>query len=117
MLDNYIKIFPHLRTDKNRKRWSPLTRHQAPHKPFVLLSVLGLVAQGEITQNFFEPSFALLDIFNGYWASIMPFATKGNIAYPFPRLRTDGLGWINFQLMFRVRQKRVLGIRTCLTPQ
>jgi len=93
MLDNYVKIFSHLRTDKNRKRWSALTRHQAPYKPFVLLSVLDLVAQGEITQNFFEPSFELLDTFNGYWNAIMPLGTKGNMAYPFPRLRTDGF-WV-----------------------
>jgi predicted restriction endonuclease len=83
---------------------------QAPHKPFVVLSVLDLVAEGEIDRNIFEPSFELLDTFNGYWTAIMPLGTKGNMAYPFPRLRTDGLGLINFQLMFRARQRR--GIRT-----
>jgi hypothetical protein len=39
-LDPYTKIFSHLRTDKNRKRWSALTTYQAPHKPF-LLGILG----------------------------------------------------------------------------
>ena len=90
MLEKYIKIFSHLRTDKNRNRWSALTCHQAPHKPFTLLSVLDLVAQGEINKNFFEPSFELLDTFNQYWSTIMPPGTKGNMAYPFPRLRTEG---------------------------
>ena len=90
MIEKYLQRFLNLRTDKNRNRWSDLTCRQAPHKPFVLLSVLDLVAQGEIDQNFFEPSFELLDTFNQYWASIMPPGSKGNMAYPFPRLRTDG---------------------------
>jgi len=59
MLDQYLKIFSRLRTDKNRKRWSALTTHQVPHKPFFLLSVMDLIAQGAITQNFIEPSFEL----------------------------------------------------------
>jgi len=46
MLDQYLKIFSRLRTDKNRKRWSALTTHQVPPKPFLLLSVTDLVAQG-----------------------------------------------------------------------
>jgi len=29
-LDQYLKNFSTLRTDKNRKRWSALTTHQAP---------------------------------------------------------------------------------------
>jgi len=38
------------RTDKNRKKWFTLTEHQAPHKPFLLLSILDLIDQGSITQ-------------------------------------------------------------------
>lgn len=88
--DQYLKSFSRLRTDKNRKRWSSLTTHQAPHKPFLLLSVMDLIAQGLITQNFIEPSFELLDTFNTYWSSIMPIGSKTSMAYPFPRLKTDG---------------------------
>jgi putative restriction endonuclease len=90
MLAEYLKRFSRLRTDKDRKRWSALTTHQAPHKPFVLLSVMDLIAQGIITENFIEPSFELLDTFNLYFANIMPPGSKGNMAYPFPRLKTDG---------------------------
>ncbi|MDH4207105.1 MAG: hypothetical protein OEV45_16415 [Desulfobacteraceae bacterium] len=78
------------RTDKNRKRWSALTSYQAPHKPFLLLSIMDLIAQGSITQNFIEPSFELLDTFNTYWNSIMPLGSKTSMAYPFPKLKTDG---------------------------
>ena len=90
MLDQYLKNFSTLRTDKNRKRWSALTTHQAPHKQFLLLSIMDLITQGLITQNFIEPSFELLDTFNTYWNSIMPLGSKTSMAYPFPRLKTDG---------------------------
>ncbi len=31
-LAQYLRSFSRLRTDKNRKRWSALTTHQAPKK-------------------------------------------------------------------------------------
>jgi putative restriction endonuclease len=63
-LVQYLKSFSRLRTDKNRKRWSALTTHKAPHKPFLLLSIMDLIAQGAITENFIEPSFELVETFN-----------------------------------------------------
>jgi len=50
-LDQYLRSFSRLRTDKNCKRWSALTSHQAPHKPFLLLSIMDLIAQGSITER------------------------------------------------------------------
>ena len=115
-LEQYLKNFSRLRTDKNRKRWSALTAFQAPHKPFLLLSIMDLIAQGSITKNFIEPSFELLDTFNTYWNSIMPLGSKTSMAYPFPRLKTDGF-WhlepnpgyenqinINFSSMTKLRE-------------
>ncbi|MDH4206234.1 MAG: hypothetical protein OEV45_11975 [Desulfobacteraceae bacterium] len=72
-LDQYLKSFSRLRTDK---RWSSFTTRQAPHKPFLLLSIMDLIVQGSITKIFIEPSFELLDTFNTYWNSIMPLGTK-----------------------------------------
>jgi len=89
-LSQYLKIFSCLRTDKNRKRWSALTTYKVPHKPFLLLSIMDLIAQGSITENFIEPSFELLDTFNTYWNSNMPLGSKTSMAYPFPRLKADG---------------------------
>jgi len=86
----FLAVFSYLRTYKDRRKWSALTAYQAPHKPFLLLSVMDLVAQGLIGSNFIEPSLELVDTFNGYWSGIMPFGTRGNMAYPFPRLKTDG---------------------------
>jgi len=89
MFEQFTKIFSRLRTDKNRKRWSALTSYQAPHKPFLLLSIMDLIAQGLITKNFIEPSFELLDTFNTYWNSVMPLGTKTSMAYPFYHMRTE----------------------------
>ncbi|MBW1608832.1 MAG: hypothetical protein JRJ74_12145 [Deltaproteobacteria bacterium] len=50
-LAKYLRSYSRLRTDKNRKRWSVLTTYQAPHKPFLLLSIMDLIAQGSITER------------------------------------------------------------------
>ena len=66
-LAKYLKSFSRLRTYKDRKKWSALTTHQAPHKPFLLLSIMDLIAQGLISENFIEPS---LDTRSNYNFSI-----------------------------------------------
>lgn len=89
MLENYLTRFARLNTDRGRHRWSMLTCHRAPHKPFLLLSVMDLIAQGRIGGNFVEPSFELVDTFNRYWAEIMPVESKGLMSYPFYHMRTE----------------------------
>ena len=89
MLEKYTKMFSNLRTDKGRNRYPAITMHRAPHKPFLRLSVMDLIAQGQITTNFIAPSFDLLDTFNGYWSAVMPAGARTSMAYPFSRLRTD----------------------------
>ena len=116
MLESYLHKFSNLRTDRGRNRYPAYTLHRAPHKPFLLLSIMDLIAQGSITKNFIEPSFELLDTFNTYWNSIMPLGSKTSMAYPFPRLKTDGF-WhlepnpgyenqinINFSSMTKLRE-------------
>jgi len=115
-LAQYLKSFSSLRTYKDRKKWSAITAFQAPHKPFLLLSIMDLIAQGAITHNLIKPSFELVEMFNGYWNSIMPPGSKTSMAYPYPRLKTDGF-WqlipnpgfesqinINFSSMTKVRE-------------
>jgi hypothetical protein len=46
------------------------------------------IEQGQITKNFIEPSFELLDTLNGYWQAVMPVGSKTSMAYHFPRLKT-----------------------------
>ena len=50
-LDQYLKSFSRLRTYKDRKKWSALTTYQAPHKPFLLLSIMEPVVKGSITER------------------------------------------------------------------
>ncbi len=90
MLEKYLKSFSNLRTDKNRNRYPAITDHRAPHKPFLLLSIMDLIAQGQITSNFIEPSLDLVETWNTYYSSIMPLGSKTSMAYPFSRLKTDG---------------------------
>ncbi len=82
-IDCYIKAFSELRTDKNKKRWSAATTFRAPHKPFLLLSILDLISEGLITKEFIEPSFELAETFAGYWQRVMPLGSSGLMAYPF----------------------------------
>ena len=70
-LEKYLQMFAKLRTDKGRDRYPQITYHRAPHKPFLLLSVMDLIAQGRITEDLIETSYELVDTFNTYWASIM----------------------------------------------
>ena len=91
MLENYLHMFGRLRTDKGRDRYPQITYHRAPHKPFLLLSIIDLIAQGRITQNLIEPSYELVDTFNTYWIAIMPPGSTTGMAYPFSGLKKDGL--------------------------
>ncbi|MCP4876094.1 MAG: hypothetical protein GY896_11565, partial [Gammaproteobacteria bacterium] len=45
------------------------------HKPFLLLYVMDMIAQGQVIENFIEPSFELVDTWNGYWNTVMPILT------------------------------------------
>jgi hypothetical protein len=54
LLEKYTKMFSNLRTDKGRNRYPATTRHRAPHKSLLLLSVTDLIGPGQITRNFME---------------------------------------------------------------
>ena len=97
MLEKYIKSFSRLRTDKNRNRYPAFTDHRAPHKPFLLLSIMDLIAQGQITENFIEPSYELVETWNIYYSSIMPPGSTTSMAYPFYHLQRDGYWHLIFE--------------------
>lgn len=90
MIEIYLQKFSKLRTDRGQIRYPTATNHRAPHKPFLLLSVMDLIAQGKIVENFIEPSFELVDTWNGYWNAVMPIGHRSTMAHPYPRLKTDG---------------------------
>jgi len=64
MIENYLHKLSNLRTDRGRDRYPAHTLHRAAHKPFLLLSIMDLIAQGAIAENFIEPSFELVEIMN-----------------------------------------------------
>ncbi|MCL4870123.1 MAG: hypothetical protein KJ063_14250 [Anaerolineae bacterium] len=50
----YLDQFARLSVNKNRKSWTAVTTHRAPHKPLLLLAVLDLFEQGSLTVNLIE---------------------------------------------------------------
>jgi putative restriction endonuclease len=89
-IDHYAGRFARLRTNKNRKVWSEVTVHQAPHKPILLLCVQDLFDSGEISSNLVEISDDLVELFGRHWERVLPFIRPGNLALPFFHLRGDG---------------------------
>lgn len=71
-------------------RWSPATNNRAPHKPFLLLALLDLIAQQEIKTNFIELNVDLLDVFDLYWVKVMGKDKEGSAVLPFFHLRSEG---------------------------
>jgi putative restriction endonuclease len=92
-IDYYLQIFSHLHTDKSPKRYSSLTKHKAPHKPILLLSIIDLIEEGTIKSNFIELTPDLGELFKIYWSIVMPLDKRGNIALPFYHLTSDKF-WI-----------------------
>jgi putative restriction endonuclease len=90
MLSDYLKSFENLRTDVNRHRWSPITKNRAPYKPLLILTVLDLIAQGEIKNNLIALTPEFCETFILYWSRVMPPERKSNIAMPFFYLTSDG---------------------------
>jgi putative restriction endonuclease len=88
-IDDYARRFARLRTNRNRKVWSEVTAHQAPHKPILLLCVLDLFDSDEISSNLVEISDDLVELFDRYWGRVLPFNRPGNLALPFFHLRGD----------------------------
>lgn len=89
-IDDYLKRFARLRTNRNRKVWSEATMNQAPHKPILLLCVLDLFDSREMSSNLIEITDDLTELFGRYWESVLPFGHPANLALPFFHLQGDG---------------------------
>lgn len=88
-MKNLLKLFQSY-TDGGRSRYSVLTKHRAPHKPILLLSVIDLIEEGTINNNLVELSPELGETFTLYWSIVMPPEKKGKLVYPFFHLREEG---------------------------
>lgn len=88
-LNHYIKKFRTLRSDRNA-RWPSASLNRSPYKPLLLLSVIDLFAQGNITANLIELAPDLVELFDLYCLHIMPQDWRCNIAMPFFHLSSEG---------------------------
>jgi putative restriction endonuclease len=85
-LGYYCKCFANLNVSNNIKRG------KAQHKPILILSVLELIAEGEISENKILISDRLINTFDRYW-NIFVKSDAGfvrGIHYPFFHLQADG---------------------------
>ena len=89
-IEDYAQRFARLRTNRNRKVWSGVTTHQAPHKPLLLLCVLDLLDSGRVPSNLIEITDDLTELFARYWERVLPLGRPGNLALPFFHLQGDG---------------------------
>ena len=65
--------------------WTDATKRKAPHKPLLLLAVLGLVHRGVITTPFIAVTGDLVELnelFNLHWRRIIPLGRASSIAFP-----------------------------------
>lgn len=90
MLANYAEAFEKIRSDTSRARWSSLTKHRAPYKPLLLLTVFDLISQGVIKSNLIELTPEFCETFTLYWSRVIPPEKRSNIAMPFFHLTRDG---------------------------
>ena len=111
MIERYEAAFSKLHSDKVPSRWTADTNYRAPHKPFLLLAVMDLIAQGAITTNFIELNADLMDTFDLYWGKVMWQERGGSALLPFYHLKSEGFWHLvpvpgNEQLLTAVNQIR-----------
>ncbi|MBP1466856.1 HNH endonuclease [Candidatus Chloroploca sp. M-50] len=94
MLDRYKIAFARLKIDRVPERWSEATNKGAPHKAFLLLAIMDLIAQGEITENFIELKSDLLETFDLYWEKVMGGKRQTTIAMPFYHMKSEGFWYL-----------------------
>lgn len=78
-----------LNADRNPRYWDDRTRGQAPHKPFMLLSVADGIEQGWIPDNRIELSQELIETFRLYWNGVMGEDRVTTIALPFFHMQSE----------------------------
>lgn len=77
-----------LRSDTSH-HWPEETRGRAPHKPFLLLSVMDGIEQGWIIDNRIELSQSLIETFFTYWNAIMGEDKLTTLALPFYHMQSE----------------------------
>lgn len=85
-----------LNADKSHS-WPDEVKGQAPHKPFLLLSILDGVEQEWIPDNRIELNQPLIETFFEYWNSIMGEDRITTIALPFYHMQSEGFWELRYK--------------------
>ncbi|MEX0719087.1 MAG: HNH endonuclease [Balneolaceae bacterium] len=88
-LGNIPEWLRNLNRNRNSKNWDEKTTNRAPHKPFLLLSILDGVEQGWVKTNNIELSQDLKDTFFSYWNPVMGGERNTSISTPFTHLNSE----------------------------
>jgi len=88
-LDHYLAAFTKLKVDRAHWKDSPATNHRAPYKPFLLLAVLDLIAQGQIPVNLITLTPDLREAFTLYCDRVLGVEKSVSIALPYYHLKSD----------------------------
>ena len=78
-LEYYVEKMKRLKIDR--------AHGPAPHKPALLLSVIALIEDGQVTENRFELCPELAEVFIRYWSKVTD--RKPDISLPFFHLQSD----------------------------
>ena len=84
----FAKELTNLHSDTSHK-WDRRTKGRAPHKPFLLLSILDGIEAGWITGPHIELSGDLVDTFFTYWNAIMGQDKITTIALPYYHMQSE----------------------------
>lgn len=84
-----INVLSDLNRDRNPNFWDESTNGGAPHKPFLLLSILDGISEGWINSNKIYPTQNLVDYFFGYWDDIIGNDKSTTIALPYFHMKSE----------------------------
>lgn len=88
-------IIAKLQADRTHK-WPEISKKQAPHKSFLLLSVLDGVEQGWIQSNNISLDDRLITQFGAYWQAVMGERVP-TIANPFFYIKSSGIWELHYR--------------------
>lgn len=105
----YCELFANLTPSKNKKKESG----DAPYKPILLLSVIDLMTQGIIEENYICVSDELIENFDSYWNLLAADSSYlGGLHYPFIHLESEGFWHLEFRP--ELKKGRKIGTTTAL---
>lgn len=84
-----IKQIRELNRDTTSTNWDERTGGGAPHKPFLLLSIMDGIEDGRIGDNRIRLDQELIETFFTYWNAVMGEERKTTIALPFYHMQSE----------------------------